>query len=101
MLNALIIIFREGFEAFLSVAIILAYLRKTGRDWLRPAVYWGIVVSIGASFALGWWLRNVNQPMWEAILGLVAAVLVASFIVYVWRTAPVMKRHAMVNALPG
>lgn len=93
MLNALIIIFREGFEAFLTVAIIFAYLRKTGRDWLRPAVYWGIAVSIGASFALGWWLRSVNQPMWEGILGIVAAVLVASFVIHMWRTAPLMKRN--------
>ena len=92
MLNALIIIFREGFEAFLTVAIIFAYLRKTGRDWLRPAVYWGIGVSVVASFALGWWLRSVNQPMWEGILGIVAAVLVASFVVHVWRAAPRMKR---------
>src|SRR5229473_2480857 len=29
MLNVLIIIFREGFEAFLTVAIILAYLRDS------------------------------------------------------------------------
>jgi high-affinity iron transporter len=93
MLNALIIIFREGFEAFLSVAIIFAYLRKTGRDWLRPAVYWGIVVSIAASFALGWVLRSVNQPLWEGVLGIVAAVLVATFVIHVWRTAPKMKRE--------
>jgi high-affinity iron transporter len=92
MVNALIIVFREGFEAFLTVAIIIAYLRKTGRDWLRPAVYWGIFVSVGASFALGWVLRTVNQPMWEGILGLVAAVLVATFVIHVWRTAPHMKR---------
>jgi len=93
MLNALIIVFREGFEAFLTVAIIIAYLRKTGRDWLRPAVYWGIFVSVGASFALGWVLRTVNQPMWEGILGLVAAVLVATFVIHVWRTAPHMKQN--------
>jgi high-affinity iron transporter len=92
MLPALIIVFREGFEAFLTVAIILAYLRKTNRDWLRPAVYWGIAVSIVASFALGWLLMRVNQSLWEGILGLVAAVLVASFVVHVWRTAPTMKR---------
>src|ERR1700716_1537032 len=92
MLNALIIVFREGFEAFLTVAIIFAYLRKTGRDWLRPAVYWGIAVSVVASFALGWLLQSVNQPMWEGILGLVAAVLVASFVIHVWRTAPRMKK---------
>src|SRR6185369_11964718 len=92
MLNALIIIFREGFEAFLTVAIIISYLKKTGRDWLRPAVYWGILVSVGASFGLGWLLRSVNQPMWEGILGLVAAVLVATFVIHMWRTAPHMKK---------
>jgi high-affinity iron transporter len=93
MLSPFIIIFREGFEAFLTVAIIFAYLRKTDRDWLRPAVYWGIVVSVGASFALGWVLRSVNQPMWEGVLGVVAAVLVATFVVQMWRTAPRMKRN--------
>jgi high-affinity iron transporter len=93
MLSALIIIFREGFEAFLSVAIILAYLRKTNRDWLRPAVHWGIVFSILLSFALGWWLRNVNKPLWEGVLGVVAAVLVATFVIQLWRTAPRLKSH--------
>src|ERR1043166_1327050 len=91
MLPALVIVFREGFEAFLSVAIIFAFLRKTGRDWLRPAVYAGIAVSVAASFALGWVLMRVNQSLWEGILGLVAAVLVATFVVHVWRTAPRMK----------
>ncbi len=91
MIPALIIVFREGFEAFLSVAIILAYLRKTGRNSLRPAVYAGIATSIAASFALGWWLMRVNQSFWEGVLGLIAAVLVASFVVHVWRTAPKMK----------
>ena len=93
MLNALIIVFREGFEAFLTVAIIFAYLRKTGRDFLRPAVYWGIAVSVVASFGLGWLLQSVNQPVWEGVLGLVAAVLVASFVIHVWRTAPRMKKN--------
>src|SRR3954454_20519541 len=91
MIPALIIVFREGFEAFLSVAIIFDFLRKTGRDWLRPAVYAGIVASVIASFGLGWWLMRVNQSFWEGVLGLVAAVLVASFVVHVWRTAPKMK----------
>ena len=94
MIPALIIVFREGFEAFLSVAIIFAYLRKTGRDSLRPAVYWGIVASIIASFALGWELMRVNQSLWEGVLGVVAAVFVATFVIHVWRTAPRM-RHDM------
>lgn len=93
MLPALIIVFREGFEAFLTVAIIFAFLRKTDRDWLRPAVYAGIGTSIVASFALGYALMQLSQyqSLWEGILGVVAAVLVASFVVHVWRTAPRLK----------
>jgi len=93
MLNALIIVFREGFEAFLTVAIIFAYLKKTGRTWLRPAVWWGIAVSAVASFVLGWQLQRVNQPLWEGVLALVAAVFVATFVIHMWRVAPRMKRE--------
>jgi high-affinity iron transporter len=93
MLNALIIVFREGFEAFLTVAIIFAYLRKTQRDWLRPAVWWGIAVSVLASFWLGYLLQSVNQPLWEAVLAFVAAILVATFVIHIWRVAPQMKRE--------
>jgi high-affinity iron transporter len=92
MLNALIIIFREGFEAFLTVAIIFAYLRKTGRDWLRPAVFAGIAVSVATSFGVGILLQRVNQSLWEGILGIVAALLVATFVIHMWRTASHMKR---------
>ena len=62
MLQALIIVFREGFESFLTVAIIFAYLKKTGRDWLRPAVWWGIAASVGASAApsAAWAARGPN-----------------------------------------
>lgn len=93
MLQALIIVFREGFESFLSVAIVFAYLKKTGRDWLRPAVWWGISVAVLASAVLGYWLQSVNQPLWEGIVALIAAVLVASFVIHIWRVAPTMKRE--------
>src|SRR5438132_12902878 len=92
MIPALVIVFREGFEAFLSVAIILAYLRKTGRDWLRPAVYCASVASIVASVALGWELMRVNQALGEGVVGIVAGVLVAAFVIDLWRTAPRMQR---------
>jgi high-affinity iron transporter len=91
MLQALVIVFREGFESFLTVAIIFAYLKKTGRDWLRPAVWWGIGVSIVASAYLGYLLQSINQPLWEGILAIVAALLVATFVIHIWRIAPRMK----------
>lgn len=92
MINALIIVFREGFESFITVAIILAFLRKTGRVALIPAVYWGIAVAVVASGALGYVLQSVNQPLWEGVLAVVAAVLVASFVIHMWRVAPHMKK---------
>ena len=97
MLQALIIVFREGFEAFLTVAIIVAYLKKTGRNPLLPAVWWGIAISVIASAGLGYVLQKINQPLWEGVLALVAAVLVMSFVIHIWRVAPTMKRDMEVK----
>ena len=46
MLQAFIITLREGLEAFLIVAISLAYLRKSGRWELQSTVRWGIALSV-------------------------------------------------------
>lgn len=86
MLQAFIIVLREGFESFLIVAIILSYLRKKGEKSLEPAVYWGIAVSVVTSAALGYLLREgVNQALWEGILGIVTIVMVGSLVVQMWR----------------
>ena len=93
MLQAFVITLREGLEAFLIVAISLAYLRKSGRHQLIPAVHWGIglsvLLSIGAAVLFQ---RASNQALWEGILALVAAVLVASLIVHMWWHAKRIKR---------
>ena len=94
MLQAFVITLREGLEAFLIVAISLAYLRKTGRPQLASAVHWGIgvaiVVSAGAAVLFQ---RANNQALWEGILALTAAVLVASLIVHMWRHAKRLKKE--------
>jgi high-affinity iron transporter len=94
MFPAFVITLREGLEAFLIVAISLAYLRKTGRHALIPAVHWGIgisvLLSIGAAYLFQ---RASNQALWEGILALVAAVLVASLIVHMWRHAKKIKHE--------
>ncbi|HEX6322710.1 MAG TPA: FTR1 family protein [Vicinamibacterales bacterium] len=93
MLPAFVITLREGLEAFLIVAISIAYLKKTGRAGLLPAVYWGIAASIALSIGAGVALSTArNQSLWEGILALVAAVLVATLIVHMWRTARTLKR---------
>src|SRR3989344_2281960 len=92
MYQAFVIVLREGFESFLIVAIIAAYLGKTGRKSLMPAVWRGIAASVAVSVVLGFLLlEGANQPLWEGVLGLVSAVLVAFFVVHMWRTAPHLK----------
>ncbi len=88
MFQAFVVTLREGLEAFLIVAISLAYLRKAGRQELVPAVRWGIAlsifISIGGAFLFQ---RANNHALWEAVLCLVAAISVASLTVHMWRTA--------------
>jgi high-affinity iron transporter len=93
MLQAFVITLREGLEAFLIVAISLAYLKKTGARALIPAVHWGIGVSVVLSIAAGVaFARASNQALWEGILAVVAAVLVASLTVHMWRAGKRMKK---------
>lgn len=93
MLSAFVITLREGLEAFLIVAISLAYLRKSNRRELIPAVHWGIalsiLISIGAALLFQ---RAANQSLWEGILALVAAGSVASLTLHMWRAARRIKR---------
>ncbi len=87
MWQAFVILLREGFEAFLSVAVITAYLRKSGREWARPAVWCGLGAAVALSIYLGYLLSQNLSPLLEGILGVVAMALVVSFVIHVWRTA--------------
>lgn len=83
MTDMLIITLREGIEAFLIVAIAAAYLRKTGRAALLPAVWSGTAAALLASAAVGGWLLEYAvQPIWEGWLAAIAAVLVVSMALY-------------------
>jgi high-affinity iron transporter len=94
MLQAFVITLREGLEAFLIVAISLSYLRKIDRRELVPAVHWGIAVSVVLSIVAGVLLQRAsNQALWEGILAIAAAVLVASLTVHMLRAARRMRRE--------
>src|SRR5712671_4866415 len=93
MLQAFVITLREGLEAFLIVAISVAYLRKSKRAELVPAVRWGIGVAVLLSIgAAELFYRAANQALWEGVLALAAAVSVASLTVHMWRTSKRIKR---------
>lgn len=92
MFQTFVITLREGIEAFLIVAIMLAYLNKTGRAHLAHAVYWGIGAAVVASTGAGLLFAEAqNKPLWEGLLAFIAALLVASLIVYMWRKAPQLR----------
>ncbi len=94
MLQMFVITLREGLEAFLIVAISLAYLKKTGRQALVPAVHWGIVTAVALSVTAGVLLhQGTRQSLWEGILAIVAAVLVGTLIVHMWRAGRKLKRQ--------
>ena len=92
MLQAFIVVFREGFESFLIVGIILAYLRRIGEHRLVPAMYWGIGVSLLASAGLGYMLnKGVNESLWEGLFGIATIVLVGSLVIHMWKAGARMK----------
>jgi high-affinity iron transporter len=92
MLQAFVITLREGLEAFLIIAISLAYLRKSGRRELIPAVHWGIGVSVLMSIGAAYFFQQAaNQALWEGVLAIAAAISVATLTVHMWRTARKIK----------
>lgn len=93
MMQSFVITLREGLEAFLIIAISLAYLRKRGNHHLVPAVHWGIAASVAVSLGFSFlFARAYNQALWEGVLAVVAAVLVASLTVHMWMAAKTIKR---------
>ena len=88
----LVVTLREGIEMFLIVAIAAAYLRKTERPALLPAVWWGAGTAVLVSAVLGVWLAEVAVvPFAEGILAAIAAALVLSMVVYMLKAAKHMR----------
>src|SRR5690242_14701432 len=116
MLNSFIIVMREGFESFLLVAVILAYLRKSGQKWLTSSVYIAIAAGLSASAGVAYVLKNGidentatrmfgetmgayvnqffgNEALREAVLGAIAVVMVGTLVIHMWRTGPKIQQR--------
>ena len=92
MLETLLITFREGLEAFLIVAITLAYLTKTGRHNLKKPVYAGIITALLISATTGWHIAEAaDTPLMEGWFAIVAGILVASLTYYMMTSAHKIK----------
>ena len=116
MLNSFIIVLREGFESFLLVAVILAYLRKSEQKWLNSSVYIAIGVALAASGGLAYLLNTgvddaviqsmfgefvggyisqffANEALREAVLGAIAVVMVGTLVIHMWRSGPKIQQR--------
>src|SRR3989304_582892 len=95
MLESLVITLREGVEAALVVGIILTYLFKTDKAHLKNMVYIGLGAAVVASIAFAILLQVLgidpeNEYFEGAVLG-VAGVLVATLVIWMWRTSKRLK----------
>ncbi len=92
MLETFLITFREGLEAFLIVAIMLAYLTKTGRTELRTPVFAGVGAALILSATTGWHIAEMaDTPLMEGALAMIAGVLVASLTFVIMKNAKHIK----------
>jgi len=105
MLQPLLVTFREGLESFLIVGVIVGYLRKTDRGGLIRGVQIGLGISVVTCLAGAWWLWTEipNQPLYEGVAALTAAVLVGALLLQMMRMGRHMKKEieARVNRAAG
>jgi high-affinity iron transporter len=87
MLDTFVITLREGVEAALVIAIAIAYLRKTGRLDLMPAVYRGLISAVVACFLAAWGFTKIglNDDAYEGWTLIVSAVFVFSMVLWMNR----------------
>jgi FTR1 family protein len=106
-MEAFVVTLREGMEAALVVGLVLAYLNRTGRSALRRWVYAGLGLAAAASLlgAVGFGLSGFDpeNEILEGTLLAVAAVLVFSLVVWMWRASRGMRAHVegRLDALAG
>lgn len=107
MLAPFLIMLREGLEAALIVGIIAGYLRQTGRAAWLPAVWVGILLAVALSLFAGAAVQLFSsgfpqkaQELFEAVIGLVAVVVLVGMVFWMRRAARSIKAelHASVDA---
>jgi high-affinity iron transporter len=109
--ESFLIILREGFEAALIVAIVLAYLRSIGRLDLSKTVWAGVFIAAAVAFALGIILNTVVDGLeGPARMRTFAAIAFAAAAVLTWMVFWMRKQarnikgelqHAIDAALSG
>src|SRR3990170_2202373 len=96
-MEAFVITLREGMEAALVIGLVLAYLNRTGRASLRRWVYTGLglaaLASVLGAIAFSLIGFDPENEVLEGTLLAIAAVLVLSLVVWMWRAARGIRQH--------
>ncbi len=95
--GSLIVTLREGIEVALVIAILLAALRRCGREAYTRHVYLGLWVAVTASLLGGLVFQRYgldpDNPLLEGSVMFVAAALVASLVAWMWRTGKSVRQR--------
>ncbi|MFV0385804.1 iron uptake transporter permease EfeU [Paracoccus sp. (in: a-proteobacteria)] len=98
MLAPFLIMLREGLEAALIVGIIASYLHKTGRAAWMPAVWAGVFFAAAAALFAGAGIQLLAadfpqraQELFEALIGVVAVVILTWMVFWMRRAARSIK----------
>lgn len=101
-LQAAIMAFREGLEAFLIVTILLSFLTKSENSPLKKHVWQGTTAGILGSLVIGlllMWLSDylgglkTTAKIWESVAGFIAVVIVSTFIIWMVKHSHHIKAH--------
>ncbi len=113
MLAPFLIMLREGVEAALIAGIVAGYLYRTGRAQWMPYVWLGVLMAVALALFVGAAVELMSaefpqkaQELFEAIVGLVAVVVLVSMVFWMRKAARTIKReleHSIEAALasPG
>ncbi len=104
-LPTFVITLREGVEAALVVGIVLAYLKKAGKDYLNSWVYGGIGAGLLASGLVGgvclWFIEALSsanreyepvfKPFLNAVFSVIAIAMLSWMLIWMTRQARQLK----------
>ena len=64
MINALLVVWRESFEAILIVGILFSYLsRKQEYQRTKKFLWGGVALGLGLSVAIGYAIQNIQTEL--------------------------------------
>lgn len=91
-ISSTLVVWRESFEAFLIVGILLGLLDKIDANQYRSRVWWGTIAGVAASVLLGWGLLRLAEDLreqyevaFEATASLLAVAVLTYMIVWMYR----------------